>query len=248
MKAFKKTALGAAMALALAGGAQAVPINVGGVIWDPDALTDFTSQSINMRQFINTTTGELSGFGIVTAMNGSSTFCAVAGCELTFQFSGYMPIGGTIIPGVGSTITYTGGSVNFYVGAAEIVNPANYNSLTWANTGNGTLWLSAIGHGNFLGTALDGGFGTYGGLSGLGLWDVVAGGLATSNFDTNTQPGGSDFRFSTSLTYFHISDTNPTDVSGTGNVRGNSIPEPGSLALAGISLLGLAALRRRQMK
>jgi hypothetical protein len=174
MKTLKKAVLGAAMTLALAGVAQAGVVNVGGVVWDTDAATDFSSQSINMRQFINTTTGELSGFGIVSAINGNSGFCSAGACELTFQFSNYIPVGGTIIPGVGTTTTYTGGVINFYVGAAEIANPSDYLSLNFANTGNGALWLSLVGNGSFLGSTSDDGFGNFAGLTGAGLWDVVA--------------------------------------------------------------------------
>jgi len=239
MKTFKKMLLSMAIAAGVATSAQASPINVGGVVWDPDAATDFTSQSINMEQFINTTSGELTGFGIITAMNGTSDFCP--GCELTFQFSGFMPTGGDVIPGLGQTVNYMGGIVNVYVGAAEIANPADYNSLSSANTGNGTLWLSLANHGTFLGTNF---MNTQ--LSGLGLLDVT-GGLAASNFDTNTQADGADIGLTTSLSYKHTAGS-LTDLSGTGNFVGNSIPEPGTIALLGLGLLGAAFTRRRKSK
>ena len=120
-----------------------------GVTWDPDDLTDYTSQSVNMRQFINTTTGELTGFGIVTVINGttSATFCA-SGCELTFQFKGFIPVGTQIVPGIGSNIQYTGGSVKFFADSTpDVLNPATIHSLTFANTGDGNLWLDLVGNG-----------------------------------------------------------------------------------------------------
>lgn len=239
MKMLKKIVAGIALAAGMLSAAQASPINVAGVVWNPDALTDFSSQSANMRQFINPLDGTLSGFGIINAFNGQpqATFCP--GCELTFQFSGFTPVGGTLIPGVGQTITYVGGTVNVYVGALEILDPLDYTALTWANTGNGTLFLKLANNYDFLGSHLFGGL-----LAGLGFLDVT-GGAAAGNFDTDTQAFGSDLRFTTSLSFDHIPGQ-IIDMSGTGNLRGDTIPEPESLALVGLALLGLAATRRRK--
>lgn len=239
MKTLKKILAGLALAAGTLTAAQAGPINVAGVVWNPSAATDFSSQSANMRQFINIADGTLSGFGIINAFNGQpqATFCP--GCELTFQFSGFTPVGGTLVPGVGQTITYHGGTVNVYVGAVEILDPLDYTALNWANTGNGTLFLSLANNYDFLGSHLFGGL-----LAGLGFLDVT-GGAAAGNFDTNTQAFGSDLRFTTSLSWDHIPGQ-IIDMSGTGNLRGDTIPEPESLALVGLALLGLAATRRRK--
>lgn len=249
MSFFKNTIAAGALALAALAPAHASTINVGGVLWNPDAANDFSSFSIAIQQNIDPITGVVSGWGTISTMNstGQSTFCP--GCELTFQFGGFAPVVSGALPITpGTVIGYTGGFVNFYVDSTpEITNPADVSSLNFANTGDGDLWLALTGH-EYSGTTLTGtvlGVGTdVTALFGGGLLDVV-GGLAAGNFDTNLELDGGDISFSNSFTQFNP-DNNTLNASGTGNLVGHSIPEPASLALLGAGLLGLAALRKRK--
>jgi hypothetical protein len=255
MNLLKKTLASAALAVGALGSAHAVPQTVSGVTWDPASPLDFSSFSIAIRQFINPTTGVASGYGFISTINGTgqSVFCA-SGCEVTFQYGGFTPVGGAALPGTpGQVINYTGGFVNVFADSTpEVTNPSDPTSLTSANTGDGSLWLALLGH-NFAGSTLTGttqGTGTQvSGLSGIGLLDVI-GGAAAAYFNTNTQTDGADFRFSNSFTLF-FPQNNVLDAAGTGNFFSDSIalvPEPGSLALLGIGLLGLAAGTRRNAK
>jgi hypothetical protein len=248
VKNLKKVLAGAAFAATALTSAYAAPTTVGGVTWDPDSPLDFSSFSIAIRQTIDPVTGVVSGFGFISTMNGTSqaTFCP--GCELTFSFGGFTPISSNPIPSTSnSTVLYTGGFVNVYVDSTpEITNPSDPTTLSAGNTSDGNLWLSLVGHPvapsgvTFTGTV------TAVGLAGIGDLDVT-GGLAQANFDTNTRPDGADFSFSNSFTLFL-----PTllNAAGTGNFFSNSIaiPEPASLALAGVALLGAGLARRRSAK
>lgn len=234
-----------ALVLFLSGPASA--ITVGGVTWDPDSILDFSSFSIAIHQDIDEVTGIVSGYGSITTMNGTDASIFVSGGELTFTYGGFVPADTGALPGsVGSAITYTDGWVNIYVDdEIEITNPSNPTTLTLANTSNGDLWLSMVGH-EYLGATLTGSV-VLGGLSGLGQLDVT-GGLAMENFDTDSVTDGADLTFSNSFTMFLTGSL--LNANGTGNYFGDSIstvPEPAAVLLFGIGLIGIAGMGRKKL-
>ena len=257
---FIKSSLAVA-ALAFVGlHASATPITVDGVTFNPGDLSvaDFSAQSLNIRQFINPVSGEVTGLGIATSIDGNLNFCN--NCQLLFAFGGLLPATVGALPGTtpGSSITYHGGFVNFYVVPSNtVVNPAVFGSLTPALLTKLTepsatpgaldtnLWLSTNVLDGFVGTVLGGKWN----LSGNGYLNAT-GGAAYHNLHTGTidngQGGFADLGFSTSFTKSLTGSL--LDTSGTGNVSGWAIPEPESFALAGLALIAMYFARGRNRK
>ena len=269
----KNTLLGGALLLG-SSASMASLINVGGVVWDPSSPADFFSEASLTEQTVQVVGDTLSGFGKISSMNSltgpnQSDFCP--SCELTFSFGGF-----TVSADVSSAFAFSGGWMKIYVDGTPDYTLSDAADGGLSTATNGDLWLDLKAVEYFEATALNGAGSTgtlFGSLSAGSLsspeadekgsgdgFFSVEGGLAASNFDTDffkelqvlTQHGftttTADLSFSSSFQPSSLYSNFNTGLAlkGTGELAGNSIPEPTSLALLGLGLLGFGATRKRK--
>lgn len=206
----------------------------------------------------------LEEIGQITAINNNSGF-ASGGAELNFIFTA------TVNYDNGSIIIFPSGHLQFFVDAAGTYNTAlaagNSTAAQTAIKGGtdfldfSSLQVSTIAPFNVLGAPSTGGFfetgtnlaGTNPNGSGVGYFDVVAGGLGVANSYLATQKllfNGTtpyDFLFTSA---FSVPGTNPTYLpvqdASTFSTFVGAVDEPDTFALLGLGLLATVLWSRRR--
>lgn len=186
--------------------------------------------------------GVIEGFAVITQINGALFGVDVPGRQLTAIFGG-MDIYANGASPFGSNI---GGAPWIRLYSDATTTAVGTNPATVGNAANGTLWLSMVlAPTNSIGFSYVGPNTINpdsGGARQFAIQGefVITGGAAAGNFEPG--PFNFDLGFGSSTSNYE-----PFFTTGSVALSGISVPEPGSLALIGLALIGAGFAGRRKV-
>lgn len=132
----------AVAALGIAASAPASAIVVGGINFGTLGDTVHIETATLAETFVNATGQSLQGYGVISTVNGASSYCAVGSCSLYYHFSNY-----TVSAFNGAGVQFTGGVIDIYYGAGAQLNMFDQTSPQNITTIQGmTPWARLLGH------------------------------------------------------------------------------------------------------